>query len=122
MKEIKEMKDSLYQNVIEPKMKEIKEMKDALYHKMLEPSLLSKIVSVALAATSLIYVLSFPCQLLCLDYSINSLTSREAFKTCTRSTFSQYGPHLVAQHHGFGGIVDTTTGGTKVIHSRDSDQ
>ncbi len=56
MKEIKDLKDSLYQNVVEPGIKEIKEMKDALYHKMLEPTLLSKVVSVALAASSLIYV------------------------------------------------------------------
>ena len=37
-------------------MKEIREIKSVLYHKIMEPTLLSKVVSVVLATTNLIYV------------------------------------------------------------------
>ena len=80
--------------IINTNMKQ--DMKVALYHKMLEPSLLSIIVSIALASTNLIYVSLFINMEL--DYSINSLLSIKANKTSTRSTYRQHGDYFAAEH------------------------
>jgi len=42
--------------MLEESVKEIKEIKDQIYHQMLEPSLIGKVASLALAAVNLIYV------------------------------------------------------------------